>query len=129
MHDFESEIFDLKYILLLLIMFVIAEAAFLLFTVMDNRFDIKIKYFSLVAVNRVIFYAVFIIWTVILFGFAVISVTMDSYYVLACAVLYYSVFLSLYENVRNWKTAYNVYIKNVGLLIKAKERDRKKKKK
>ena len=54
---------------------------------------------------------------------------MDSYYVLACAVLYYSVFLSLYENVRNWKTAYNVYIKNVGLLIKAKERDRKKKKK
>ena len=36
--------------------------------------------------------------------------------------------MNLYHGVRNWKFAYKVYIKNVDLLIKSKERIKNRKK-
>lgn len=114
---------DLNYILAVIFMFIIVIVIFFIFEILDYKFNIKIKYFSLIAKNKLLYYIVFAIWVIILFVLLITSYSMNTYYNFLIPVLYYSIFISLYDQVRSWKTAYDVYIKNVNLLIKAKEKD------
>lgn len=117
---------NLNYILELVILFILTLVFFLLFEFLDYRFDIRIKYFSLVAKNKFIYTIVLIIWTIILF---VLLIRCHNYYDFIIIIFLFSIFTSLYQKNINWKMAYDVYIKNVQLLINAKEKDRKKRKK
>lgn len=120
---------NLDHIFALVIMFMIVIVTFILFEILDYRFNIKIKYFSLVAKNKLLYYIVMIIWVIILFGLLIISYHINNYYCFIMLVICFSIFTCLYHHVRNWDMAYTVYIKNVNLLIKAKEKDKKRKKK
>ena len=51
----------------------------------------------------------------------------NNYLTFILAVLCFSLFLCLYANIRSWKIAHTVYIKNVNLLLKAKEKRKNKK--
>ena len=91
----------------------------------DYKYNIRIKYFSFVAKNRLLFSIVFIIWLVIFIGIVIIC---NNYYKFSILILYSTIFMNLYHRIRNWKLAYDVYIKNIDLLKKAKERSKKRKK-
>ena len=119
----------LNYIITLLIMIIILLFTFILFEKLDYKFDIKIKYFSKVAINRFIYYIVFIVWATILFCMLLMNYIINNYLTFILAVLCFSLFLCLYGNIRNWKMANIVYIKNVNLLLKAKEKRKRKNKK
>ena len=120
----------LSHILALVIMFIIIiMVTFILFEKLDYKFNIKIKYFSLVAKNKLVYYIVLIIWLFVLLGLLIMSYTINNYYIFIILILYFCIFTYLYHHIRNWKMAHNVYIKNVNLLIKAKEKDKKKRKK
>ena len=117
---------NLNYILALVIIFIISILIFILFEILDYKFDVKIKYFSLVAKNKLIYYIVLIIWVIILFGLLIISEYVNNNFYFIIPVIYFSIFICLYHRVRSWKMAYNVYIKNVNLLLKAKEKKKRK---
>lgn len=119
----------LSHILALVIMFIIIMVTFILFEKLDYKFNIKIKYFSLVAKNKLVYYIVLIIWLFVLLGLLIMSYTINNYYIFIILILYFCIFTYLYHHIRNWEMAHNVYIKNVDLLIKAKEKDKEKRKK
>ena len=114
-------------ILAFVIMVMTIVITFILFERLDYKFDIKIKYFSFVAKNKFIYYATLFIWVILLFCLVIKNYTANNYYIWGTTFLFFSIFISLYHPVRNWRMAYNVYIKNVNLLIKAKEKKRKEK--
>ena len=112
-------------LLLFVIMIIIEFLSFTIFMKLDYKYDIKIKYFSFVSKNRILFSIFLIIWFAILL---VIIINCNNYYTFSILILYSTLFMNLYHGVRNWKFAYKVYIKNVDLLIKSKERIKNRKK-
>lgn len=113
-------------ILAFLIISTTTIATFVLFERLDYKFNIKIKYFSFVAKNKFIYYVTLLIWVILLFYLVIKNYTISNYYNFGILFFFFSIFISLYHHVRSWKTAYTVYIKNVDLLIKAKEKDNEK---
>ena len=109
-------------------MFVTAIVTFILFEILDFWFDIKIKYFSLVAKNKLLFYIVYITYPIILFVLVIIKYPFSNYFNFVLTIIYFSIFLSLYHHVTNFQKAHNVYIKNVDKLLKVKQKDRNKRK-
>lgn len=97
----------------------------IIFEELDYRYNIRIKYFSFVAKKRSTFYIFLIIWIIILI---LILTICNNYYIFLIIIIYFDLFTSLYHKIRSWKFAYDVYIKNIDLLLKAKEKDKMKRK-
>ncbi len=110
-------------IILFVIMLITSLLSTVIFQVLDDRYSIRIKYFSFAAKSRLRFFIALIIWAAVLLG---IIIVIDDYVGFAFLILYFTVFLSIYHKIRSWKYAYDVYIKNVDLLIKAKEKYKRK---
>lgn len=112
-------------IILFVIMITISFLSTIIFMTLDYRYNIRIKYFSFVAKNRLLFSIVIIMWLAILIG---IVTNCNNYFTFSILILYYTTFVNLYHRISNWKFAYDVYIKNVDLLLKAKEKEKNKRK-
>ena len=114
--------------ILALIVFLIIEILIIwILLILEDKLDLRMKYFSVVAKNKYLFYIVFVIWGVILLALLIMGYNDISYFIIA--ILCLNIYIMLYNGVRNWKFAYDVYIENVDLLIKSKERHKKKIKK
>lgn len=100
---------------------------FLLFERFDRKYDLRLKYFSVVAKNKFLYYAIFTLWGVILLFLILFTYPMHHYGKFLFVIVYFSLFLCFYYHVRDWKMAHSIYIEHAKLLIKAKEKDRKKK--
>ena len=101
----------------------------LLFERFDRKYDLRLKYFSVVAKNKFLYYMVLIFWGALLFCFIIFTDPMNHYEQFLFTIAYFSVFLCFYHHVRDWKMAHSIYIEHAKLLMKAKEKYRKKKKK
>ena len=53
-------------LVLLILMFIITFLSTEIFMILDYRYDIRIKYFSFVAKNKILFYIFLILWIAIL---------------------------------------------------------------
>ncbi len=124
-----KEVFYLNQVFTFILMLILVIAAFFLFEILDQQFDIKIRYFSFVAKKRWLFYVAFSMWLILSAVLFIIIDRWNNSLHFILLILYYCIFVSLYHNVRNWQMAYNVYIKHIDLLRKAKEREKKKRKK
>lgn len=111
------------YFFIIIVQLILAS---IIFEKLDYSYNIRIKYFSFVAKKRSIFYIFLIIWIII---FILILTICNNYYIFLLLILYFDLFMSLYHGIRSWKFAYDVYIKNIDLLLKAKEKDKRKRKK
>lgn len=114
--------------ILALIVFLIIEILIIwILLILEDKLDLRMKYFSVVAKNKYLFYIVFVIWGIILLALLIMGYNDISYFIIA--ILCLNIYIMLYNGVRNWNFAYDVYIENVDLLIKSKERHKKKIKK
>lgn len=107
-------------LIIFLIIITISFLSTIIFMIIDYRYNVRIKYFSFVAKSKLIFYIVLIIWIITLVS--IISIC-NNYYICLILILYFNLFMNLYHGVKNWKFAYNVYVKNIDLLLKAIEKD------
>lgn len=112
-------------LVLLILMFIINFLSTIIFMILDYRYDIRIKYFSFVAKNKILFYIFLILWIVILVPIILVC---NNYYIFLILVLYLTLFLNFYHRIRSWRAAYKVYIENIDLLKKSKEKIKNKKK-
>ena len=112
-------------LVLLILMFIITFLSTEIFMILDYKYDIRIKYFSFVAKNKILFYIFLILWIVILVPIILVC---NNYYIFLILVLYLTLFLNFYHRVRNWRFAYKVYIENIDLLKKSKEKIKNRKK-
>lgn len=114
--------------ILALIVFLIIEILIIwILPILEDKLDLRMKYFSVVAKNKYLFYIVWVIWVPILLALIIKGYNDICYFIIG--ILCINIYNMLYNKVRDWKFAYNVYIKNVDLLIKSKERHKRKIKK
>ncbi len=112
-------------LVLLILMFIITFLSTEIFMILDYKYDIRIKYFSFVAKNKILFYIFLILWIIILVPIILVC---NNYYIFLILVLYLTLFLNFYHRIRSWRSAYKVYIENIDLLKKSKEKIKNKKK-
>ena len=98
------------YFLTLTIIFAITIIISALFITLDNKFNLKAKYFNLVTKNKILYYLIFIIWIIILFILLMISFQMNNYK-LIILVVYFAIFINIYNHKPNWKIAQKNYHK------------------
>lgn len=113
------------YAFSLIIILIITIIVSLLFVILDYKFDIKIKYFSLIAKNKILYYLILFIWTAILFLLLIMNYPIDNYYNFIILIICFALFINLYSHTNTWNKAYNIYIKNVDLLIETKNKTKK----
>ena len=118
--------FHLSHGFVFALMLVLMIATFFLFERLDRQFDIKIRYFSFVCKKKWLYYIIFLMWLLLFTALLIISHLMNHGVYRVIIVLCFCIFINLYHHVRNWQMAYNVYIKHIDLLRKAKEREKKK---
>lgn len=104
------------YFLTLAVMTIITVIISVLFIVLDNKFNIKIKYFSLIAKNKTLYYLILITWLIVLLILLIMSYPIDNSFNFIILIVYFAIFINLYNRAVNWTQVYNIYIKNVSLL-------------
>ena len=101
------------------IVFITSFLSTIIFIKIDDKYNIRLKYFLYVAKNRVLFSIFLILWFIVLI---IIVIKCSNYFVFALLILYFTIFTNLYHKVRNWKTARKIYIENIDLLKSRKIR-------
>ncbi len=119
----------MNLVVTLFLVFIITMMISFLFEQLDRKYDLRLKYFSVVAKNKFLYYAIFTLWGVILLFLILFTYPTHHYGKFLFVIVYFSLFLCFYHHMKDWKMAHSIYIEHAKLLIKAKEKERKKRKK
>lgn len=114
-----------------ILILVIAFISSIIFELLYTKFDIKEKFFAIFARNRMLYHLMF--WSFFLL-LVILLIILPKYnkYLFIVITIYFTGFSALYQTGSRWlsyKSANNIYIKNIDKLRRAKQKYQKRKKK